>query len=209
MRDEKQSMQQSGTAGAVQPSSAAGATHNVFLNLRIEPFFSSSIMDMLDILVYPVTMSPSVPSTPPPTYEPPPPSYPSSETWSVSSMSTFSLDRLADAISTFNDNDSAISAECDPTYGRGDTCSSIANSIYSLNASNTNIFGSSNSNSGNANHTGASSNSSGSGGTGAGAGNIAGPPGLQRQLFFNLAVYELLSGRQKALSRSTSMDSVV
>ncbi|KAJ2399917.1 hypothetical protein GGI23_002360 [Coemansia sp. RSA 2559] len=202
MHDEKQSMQQAGTAGAVQSNSAASATHNVFLNLRIEPFFSSSIMDMLDILVYPVTMSPSVPSTPPPTYEPPPPSYPSSDAWSVSSVSTFSLDRLADAMTTFNDNDSAISAEYDHQYGRGDTCSSITNSIYGLNASSTNIFAGSNPNIGNG---GRASTSSGNGG----GSNAAGPPGLQRQLFFNLAVYELLAGRQNALSRSPSMDSVV
>ncbi|KAJ1734350.1 hypothetical protein H4S06_001607 [Coemansia sp. BCRC 34490] len=200
MNGDKQSLRQPSNAGAVQSSSAAGASHNVFLNLRIEPFFSSSIMEMLDILIYPVTLSPSVPSTPPPIYEPPPPSYPASDALSVASISTFNLDRIAGAISTFNDNDSAISAEYDRQYIRGDTCSSIANSMYSINASNTNIYvgGSSTSNTVGAGVS-ASTNS----------GNMIGAPGLQSQLFFNLAVYELLAGRQNPLSRSPSMDSVV
>ncbi|KAI9503954.1 hypothetical protein GGI25_000839 [Coemansia spiralis] len=189
MSNGKQSMQQSGSANGVQSSSATGTTHNVFLNLRLEPFFSSSIMDMLDILVHPVTMSPSVPSTPPPTYEPPPPSYPSSDAWSISSMSSLSLDRVNDAISVINDNDSAISAESDYFIRHNDTCSSIARSGYNINTSSM-----------------ASNNSNGSNGS---SSRIGGAPELQSQLILNLVVYELLTGRQHELSRSPSMDSVI
>ncbi|KAI8322541.1 hypothetical protein GQ54DRAFT_297337 [Martensiomyces pterosporus] len=90
----KQLLRRVNSANAGQSTSAANTAHNVFLQLRLEPFLSSSLLDLLDILAYPVTISPSLPNTPPPTYEPPPPSYPSSDTWSIS---TISLNLLAEA----------------------------------------------------------------------------------------------------------------
>ncbi|KAJ2880476.1 hypothetical protein H4R27_004702 [Coemansia aciculifera] len=62
-------------------------------------------MDLLDVLVYPAQISPSVPSTPPPTYEHPPPSYPSSDAWSIASFSTLNLNQLSDSASFMSSSD--------------------------------------------------------------------------------------------------------
>ncbi|KAJ2370953.1 hypothetical protein IW150_004823, partial [Coemansia sp. RSA 2607] len=109
MESEKQFMHQAScsTNAAAQSNSAANPTHNnAFLHLRLEPSLSSTLMDLLDVLVYPAALSPSVPNTPPPTYEPPPPSYPSSDAWSIASMSTLSLNRITDTLSSLGESDS-------------------------------------------------------------------------------------------------------
>ncbi|KAJ2488051.1 hypothetical protein EV174_000157 [Coemansia sp. RSA 2320] len=101
MESDKQCLQQASAADAMQSTSTVNASHNAFLNLRLEPFLSSSLMDLLDVLVYPAApMSPSVPSTPPPTYEAPPPSYPPSDSWSLASFSSISLSDSASFMST-------------------------------------------------------------------------------------------------------------
>ncbi|KAJ2903188.1 hypothetical protein GGI21_004462 [Coemansia aciculifera] len=106
MDSNKQCLQQGNTAvGAMRPASASTAPHDEFLNLHLEPFLSSSLMDLLDVLVYPAQISPSVPSTPPPTYEHPPPSYPSSDTWSIASFSTLSLNQFSDSASYMSTSD--------------------------------------------------------------------------------------------------------
>ncbi|ORX68302.1 hypothetical protein DL89DRAFT_285067 [Linderina pennispora] len=81
MTSEKQLLRRVNSAHTGQSSSPVDTTHNVFLHLRLEPFLSSSLLDLIDILAYPISISPSVPSTPPPLYEPPPPSYPAGESW--------------------------------------------------------------------------------------------------------------------------------
>ncbi|KAJ2740463.1 hypothetical protein GGI20_005790 [Coemansia sp. BCRC 34301] len=106
MDNGKQCLQQPNAAGAMHPTSANSAPHDVFLSLQLEPFLSSSLMDLLDVLVYPAQISPSVPSTPPPTYEHPPPSYPSSDAWSIaSSFSTLSLSHFSDSASYMSTSD--------------------------------------------------------------------------------------------------------
>ncbi|KAI7834854.1 hypothetical protein BX661DRAFT_202603 [Kickxella alabastrina] len=96
-----------------QTNTAAGATHNTYLHLRLEPSLSSSLMDIFDIFVYPVILSPSIPSTPPPTYEPPPPSYPSPHSLSTTSISTLDLDRVTEFLSGLNNVDSISIAASD------------------------------------------------------------------------------------------------
>ncbi|KAJ2027825.1 hypothetical protein GGI01_001409 [Coemansia sp. RSA 376] len=105
MDSDKQCLQQTSAANAMQPTPPGSAPHDVFLNLQLEPFLSSSLMDLLDVLVYPAQISPSVPSTPPPTYEHPPPSYPSSDAWSITSFSTLSLGQLSDSASFMSSSD--------------------------------------------------------------------------------------------------------
>ncbi|KAJ2725199.1 hypothetical protein GGI07_001461 [Coemansia sp. Benny D115] len=96
-------------------------------------------MDLLDILVYPAALSPSVPNTPPPTYEPPPPSYPSSDAWSVASMSTLSLERLTDALNglnALNDVDSMSILTSSDVYFDDDYDSGFGGSSYGIAAPN-------------------------------------------------------------------------
>ncbi|KAJ2508742.1 hypothetical protein GGF44_003114 [Coemansia sp. RSA 1694] len=105
MDNNKQCLQQANAAGTMRPTSGSSAPHDIFLNLHLEPFLSSSLMDLLDVLVYPAQISPSVPSTPPPTYEHPPPSYPSSDAWSIASFSTLSLAQFSDSVSYMSTSD--------------------------------------------------------------------------------------------------------
>ncbi|KAJ1808347.1 hypothetical protein LPJ56_000387 [Coemansia sp. RSA 2599] len=179
MDTRKQLMQQpSCSATTVQSSSAADATHDAFLQIRLEPPLSTSLMDLLDVLIYPTILSPSVPNTPPPIYEPPPPSYPSSEAWSVASASTLSLGRLNDALNNLGDVDT-ISIFTSDMFFEDNYDSGFGSSTVSM----------------------------GSGGAGS-SGNYAnnGQPELQSQLVLSLLVYELLT-HQSALSRSPSRGS--
>ncbi|KAJ1646205.1 hypothetical protein J3B02_002617 [Coemansia erecta] len=180
MNSGKQFMQQAScSATTVQSSSAADATHDAFLQIRLEPPLSTSLMELLDILVYPTILSPSLPNTPPPIYEPPPPSYPSSEAWSVASMSTLSLSQLNDALNNLGDTDSM---------------SIFTNDMYFDDSNNYDSgFGS-------------STASMGSGGASSSGNYANGQPELQNQLVLSLLVYELLT-HQSALSRSSSRGS--
>ncbi|KAJ2707610.1 hypothetical protein FB645_000587 [Coemansia sp. IMI 203386] len=178
MNSGKQLMQQpSCSTTTLQSNSAADAAHGAFLQIRLEPPLSTSLMDLLDVLVYPTILSPSVPNTPPPIYEAPPPSYPSSEAWSVGSISTLSLNHLTDALNNLGDVDSM--------------------SIFS-----SDIYFDDNYDSG----FGSSTVSIGGGGTSSSGNYANGQPELQSQLVLSLLVYELLT-HQSALSRSSSRGS--
>ncbi|KAJ2660350.1 hypothetical protein IW148_003825 [Coemansia sp. RSA 1199] len=183
MAGEKRSLQQAQSAEALPLASTPGPTHSMFLNLRLEPFITSSLIEILDILAHPVSISASVPSTPPPIYEPPPPSYSSPDTFSMASMSSLDLGRPATSLFVDTDGD-AISIITIDSCGYGDSLldrrdtSSSRSSIYSYGIASNNITGSS----------------------------LA--PRLQNELVLSVIMYEFLSHRP-TLSRSPSRDTVM
>ncbi|KAJ2315020.1 hypothetical protein H4R23_003166 [Coemansia sp. Cherry 401B] len=89
MAGEKRALEQTQPADDQQSAaSSTGTAHTMFLSLRLEPFISTSLIEILDVLAPPGTLS--VPSTPPPRYEPPPPSY-TSDTRSARSVPALDL----------------------------------------------------------------------------------------------------------------------
>ncbi|PIA19249.1 hypothetical protein COEREDRAFT_79204 [Coemansia reversa NRRL 1564] len=179
--------QQAAPADAIQSSSANGTAHNTFLHLRLEPFISSSLIEILDVLARPVPISASVPSTPPPTYEPPPPSYASPDIRSVASMSTLDLGVSATSIFVDSDRDSISIVTIDScAYNDSVMMDRIGinggSSVYSFGLSS----------------NGSNSNISGGGGA----------PGLHSELVMSVIMYEFLA-RRPSLSRSPSRDTIM
>ncbi|KAJ2828590.1 hypothetical protein IWW50_001308 [Coemansia erecta] len=181
MAGEKRNLEQVQSADALQSTSSPGPTHNMFLNLRLEPF--TSLIEILDVLTHPASISASVPSTPPPMYEHPPPSYASPDSCSIASMSSLDLGRPAASLFLEADGD-AISVitidSCmysDSVLDHRDTSSSRS-SIYSFGITNSGLPN----------------------------GGLA--PRLQNELVLNVIMYEFLTHRP-SLSRSPSRDTVM
>ncbi|KAJ2805678.1 hypothetical protein H4R20_001990 [Coemansia guatemalensis] len=178
--------QQAAPADVIQSGSANGATHNTFLHLRLEPFISSSLIEILDVLARPVPGSASVPSTPPPTYEPPPPSYASPDIRSVASMSTLDLGISAASIFVDSDRDSISIVTIDSCAYNDSVMDhrgvNSGSSVYSFGLSN----------------SGSNSNIGGNGGA----------PGLHSELVMSVIMYEFLTHRP-SLSRSPSRDTIM
>ncbi|KAJ1921753.1 hypothetical protein H4219_000486 [Mycoemilia scoparia] len=60
---------------AVSASASTGSIHS-FLQINFEPFVTTTLWEILEMFVLPYSSSsPDIPNTPPPLYEPPPPSY--------------------------------------------------------------------------------------------------------------------------------------
>ncbi|KAJ2455440.1 hypothetical protein EV183_000772 [Coemansia sp. RSA 2336] len=96
----------------------------MFLNLRLEPIISTSLIEVLDLFSHSASICASVPSTPPPIYEPPPPSYTSGDSASMRSLD------LGSAALVDSDTVSVITV--DSCFYAGDSMESSRSSIYSL-----------------------------------------------------------------------------
>ncbi|KAJ1736068.1 hypothetical protein LPJ61_000211 [Coemansia biformis] len=194
MAGEKRMVGRAASADALPPDPAASATHTTFLHLRLEPFISSSLIEILDVLVHSGTFAASVPSTPPPRYEPPPPSY--SPQAIHRALAMVSDDQETPAVSIYAESDddsiSILTIDSRVYSSSGIDHRDTAGSGTSSNTSLCTFSG------------GGSSSSLYAFGIGSGSW----APMLQSELTLNVIVYEFLTHR-RALSRSPSRDSAM
>ncbi|KAJ2848909.1 hypothetical protein IWW36_002999 [Coemansia brasiliensis] len=127
MTGEKRRLEQSRPTDTLQTSQ--NSTHT-FLNLRLEPIISTSLIEVLDLFSHSASICASVPSTPPPIYEPPPPSYSSGDSVSLSSVT--SLDLGQPAVSLVDSDAISVVTVDSCFYAGSDDGAGSRSSIYSF-----------------------------------------------------------------------------